>query len=764
MAAGLILSACAWAQDEDAGRGVARISLLNGDVSVRRGDSGDWVAAAINAPLVVNDHVLTGSGSHAEVQFDYANFLRLSSDAEVRLSELENKRYQIQISRGTVTFRVLRDALADVELDTPNVSVRPTRRGVYRITVSEDGQSEVTVRSGEADTFTPKGSERLGAGKTMLVRGTASDPEFQVVREIAEDSWDRWNEDRDRKLERTRSYQYVSRDVYGADDLDGYGRWVNAAPYGWVWSPSGMGPDWAPYRSGRWVWVDWYGWTWVSYDPWGWAPYHYGRWFHSGPYGWCWYPGERGYHHSWSPALVAFFGYGGVGVGVGFGSVGWVPLGPHEPFYPWYGRRYYGQREMGYLGNRMVVNNINITNVYRNARVHNGVTGIDAGGFARGGRGGALEVSAVARQASVMRGPVPVTPVASSIRFNDNAPRVMRQQSAAQTRFVTQRTPRQVERVSFEDQRRNVEQYVHRSYGAPTSPAAGRTAAAGGTGGAGQVRVTDGEPAAIRGNANTGGGATVRQQETSGGWRRVGESQPGSVRTGTSATGGNATGGAVRVHDTEQGGNWRRFGGSGTTGNAGATGAQTPSVREQVTRTEGNSGAAGQVRHEQAAPRSERTGSSGETGTNTEWRRFGGNSGSGGQGNAREQAAPRQERNETAPRRDRSGATTTRQDFGTSSGNSDWRSFGGSGSSGSGTVQRQESPRYSAPRSESVRINAPIVRERSEARTQVRQERSSGGGGGGQMTRSAPSAPARSEGARPSGGGNSGGGGRGRSR
>jgi len=46
--------------EEGPGRGVARISLLNGDVSVKRGDSGDLVAAALNSPLVVQDRVLTG--------------------------------------------------------------------------------------------------------------------------------------------------------------------------------------------------------------------------------------------------------------------------------------------------------------------------------------------------------------------------------------------------------------------------------------------------------------------------------------------------------------------------------------------------------------------------------------------------------------------------------------------------------------------------------------------------------------------------------
>src|SRR5260370_30965670 len=58
------------AQDaDDLKRGVARISLINGDVSVRRGDSGDWVAGVINAPLLTDDRIGTGANSRGEVQF-----------------------------------------------------------------------------------------------------------------------------------------------------------------------------------------------------------------------------------------------------------------------------------------------------------------------------------------------------------------------------------------------------------------------------------------------------------------------------------------------------------------------------------------------------------------------------------------------------------------------------------------------------------------------------------------------------------------------
>jgi hypothetical protein len=142
LATGLLLSCTAWAQDEPQEapeQGVARISLINGDVSIRRGDTGDWVAAAVNAPLVALDHVLTGANSRTEIQFDNANLLRLGPDSEIRISELGNRRYQIQLARGTATLSVLRDSNADVELDTPNVSVRPTQRGNYRITVPGEG-------------------------------------------------------------------------------------------------------------------------------------------------------------------------------------------------------------------------------------------------------------------------------------------------------------------------------------------------------------------------------------------------------------------------------------------------------------------------------------------------------------------------------------------------------------------------------------------------------------------------------------------------
>src|SRR5437868_5983893 len=89
------------------GRGVARIGVVNGEVSVRRGEAGEWVAAVANAPISVNDHLATSGAARAEIQFDAATFLRLGANSELHLAQLEQKRYQVQIARGTVDCSVL---------------------------------------------------------------------------------------------------------------------------------------------------------------------------------------------------------------------------------------------------------------------------------------------------------------------------------------------------------------------------------------------------------------------------------------------------------------------------------------------------------------------------------------------------------------------------------------------------------------------------------------------------------------------------------
>jgi hypothetical protein len=617
------ITCTAWGQDqpdqtEGPGRGVARISVMNGDVSVRRGDSGEVVAAALNAPLVVEDQLLTGPDARAEVQFDWANMLRLAPNSEVRFAQLENQRYQLQLARGMVTFSVLRDSDAQVEIGTPVVSVRPVNKGSYRITVREDGTVEISVRSGEAEIFSPRGSERLGAGRTMLARGSASDPEFQVTQALAYDDWDRWNDNRDRQLEQSTAYNYVNPDVYGADDLDNYGTWQNDSSYGETWYPR-VAAGWAPYRDGRWSWVDYYGWSWVSYDPWGWAPYHYGRWFYSANRGWGWWPGERYGRQYWSPGLVAFVGWdswGGIRAGMGFGGIGWIPLAPHERYYPWYGNRYYaGYRNGGNFGNNLgLVNNFNFNGGYRNAGVRNAITGLDGQGFISGRRGSAIQLNdSQLGRASLVRGVLPVTPGRESLRLSDRTVRTNNvPQSQNAGRFFSGQQPARVDRVPFEQQRSGMDRMARQTLGGQQSapavnaagPAGRNQATSGVQRGAAPVDVQagNGAPAgnrnAIAPNVRSQGSGNAPAGNSAGagnsGWRTFSDPRTSGQSTAgapqTRSNGGNVRAPQSNQPNPQGGGvssssrdGWSRFG-TGS-GNSGSVAPRSASPASQSPRT-----------------------------------------------------------------------------------------------------------------------------------------------------------------------------------
>lgn len=325
---------------EETSPGVARLSLIQGDVSVQRGDTGDWAAAALNQPLVVGDRISTGDHSQAELQLDHASILRLGNDAHAKIAALERTHVQVQIGQGLAYYTVSKDADSEVEIDTPNAAIRPTsKEGAYRIEVN-GFETQVIVRAGAAEISTPQGSTRVEVGQEATVRGTSEDAGNVLGGAPSKDSWDSWNNDRDVLIRSAESWKRTNRFYVGSEDLDAYGRWVTVPDYGLVWSPT-VGVGWAPYRSGRWIWQSYWGWTWVSREPWGWAPYHYGRWLLHGS-SWMWWPGpvdDDKYRPSWAPAYVSFFGLGGHrGVSAGFTSVGWLPIGPGDYFYPWYGR------------------------------------------------------------------------------------------------------------------------------------------------------------------------------------------------------------------------------------------------------------------------------------------------------------------------------------------------------------------------------------------------------------------------------------------
>ena len=412
--------------------GVARLSLIHGDVSTRRGDSGEWSAAQLNAPLMAGDKVSTGDASRVEIQLDYANILRLAEHTQANIVNLTPKQIQVQLGHGMANYTVLRNSDADGEIDTPNVAIRTERREAsFRILVTADDHTEVLVRRGEVEITTPQGGTRVGANQFITIKGNGDQTQYRIGDAPARDDWDQWNTDRDRMISNSVSRSRTNDYYTGTQDLDANGNWQNVPDYGQAWFPN-QGPGWTPYSAGNWVWQPYWGWTWVSYEPWGWAPYHYGRWFmYNGAWGWWPGPVYPYYRPIWAPAYVSFFGFGGgigVGVGFGWGSIGWFPIGPCDYFHPWWGG--WGGR-FGYTGwggwNRGGWGPLHGGNRFSNvwAAQHDanfrGATSVAANRFGQGRTTFSGVSHATLQNAHFATGNLPVTPTRASLSASGRA-------------------------------------------------------------------------------------------------------------------------------------------------------------------------------------------------------------------------------------------------------------------------------------------------------------------------------------------------------
>ena len=324
--------------EEEIQQTVARVAYKSGPATYSRGDDPEnWQDVAVNVPLTLGDRVYTGKDGRLELNTGGTRIF-VAPETQMTALDLRDDVRQLSVSIGTATFRVRRLADGEVfEVDTPNVSVTFRRPGNYRVDVDGDGNTRFVLYEGGALGVAGGGQVDLNQGDTIEVEGT-DQPRYDLVAQPAQDRWDRWVDDRVRPRREPVSAKYVSEEVVGTEDLDEDGSWEEIPEQGMAWTPRGVATGWEPYRDGRWMWQDPWGWSWIGAERWGWAPYHYGSWT-SYRNRWFWLPerrGERGVHYS--PARVVFAG-DSPGRGVMGGHVGWFPLGPREPFSPWWGHR-----------------------------------------------------------------------------------------------------------------------------------------------------------------------------------------------------------------------------------------------------------------------------------------------------------------------------------------------------------------------------------------------------------------------------------------
>lgn len=354
---------------------VGSLAAIDGTVSYHAEGETNWVPAVLNTPVSDGDSFWTEPQALANIDVG-ASSLWLASATEFDVLSLDNAAMHVREPQGA-SFLHLR-ALQPGEtytIDTPRGTVTIARNGRYEIVAGDtQNPTTVTVVEGAAEIDGTNLSLPVAANQTATITGTDS-LNGSVGPEVEDDFVRSMLQREPAAVVQDVQPPPVVAQMTGGQDLNAYGSWQDNPDYGQVWYPQ-VGPDWAPYREGRWSYVAPWGWTWIDAEPWGFAPFHYGRWVQIGPR-WGWapvYPGyDAAYTPVYAPALVTFFGIGaalGVGVALGLGlgaafgpdaNVGWVPLGPREPYFP------------PYRASRVYLNRVNVTNIRNVTNIYNEV-------------------------------------------------------------------------------------------------------------------------------------------------------------------------------------------------------------------------------------------------------------------------------------------------------------------------------------------------------------------------------------------------------
>ncbi|MGH8455668.1 MAG: DUF6600 domain-containing protein [Stenotrophobium sp.] len=350
---------------------VARLSVIQGDVSFAPAGEDSFGDADVNRPLATGDRLLTGDGGRAELQLGGAS-IRIAQDSAFDFLNLDDQTAQIELTQGTLNLDVRRlDDGQSYEVDTPTVAFVVNQPGEYRIDLPQNGDAtRVSVYSGAGTVYGANNASYAVAGRQSYRFGNSDLTDIVGLPLASADDFDQWCFDRDNLESSVAAQNYVAPDVVGASDLGQYGAWQDTGGYGNVWFPTTVAVGWAPYRYGHWAWVGPWGWTWIDDAPWGFAPFHYGRWVYVNNY-WGWLPGPRYQRPVYAPALVAFYGGSHWGVAIGGGGpVGWCPLGPGEVYVPPYhvSHRYFTNVNVTNVTN---INRTTINNYYNNTTVNN---------------------------------------------------------------------------------------------------------------------------------------------------------------------------------------------------------------------------------------------------------------------------------------------------------------------------------------------------------------------------------------------------------
>ena len=305
-----------------------RLSNVYGSVKVTSDGSVDFQQAELNMPLVQGMEIVTADDGRAEIEFEDGSVARVTPNSSLTLTQLSREddgstMTAIEADSG-LTYYELDGRAGQYSVTFGGNKITPIDSAIFRVDLDR-APAQLAVMHGSVHASNDSGLDAEARTEETLQFNANSPNEYQLLENVAANSWDQWNSDRDEALAQVAQNAGDEAENSGVpwSGLNAYGDWYDVPGYGMGWSPDGVGTDWDPYGVGSWGYYNDIGYTWISPYEWGWWPYHCGAWSWFDGFGWLWFPGSCG--------------WGGTGAGYGwypYGTIWSVPPGyvcPRRP-------------------------------------------------------------------------------------------------------------------------------------------------------------------------------------------------------------------------------------------------------------------------------------------------------------------------------------------------------------------------------------------------------------------------------------------------
>lgn len=236
---------------------IVRLSAVEGDVRITRGDEGkkvsgaDWQKAAVDTPLEGGFSVVTGGDGRAEVEFEDTSVAYLAPNSVLVFDQLAARGdltfSRMQLLSGTLTLRlrprhpkelyILVTPQDTLTWDYPHVAyVRVNSFLDATVLTPLDKGLQLRRSSGQVETLD---------GGSLYLRDSQNTPKLSAAsgEKLRNDEWDAWVSGRlatrDQAMTAMMHEAGIEEPIPGLADLAGRGRFFDCAPYGRCWEPTG---------------------------------------------------------------------------------------------------------------------------------------------------------------------------------------------------------------------------------------------------------------------------------------------------------------------------------------------------------------------------------------------------------------------------------------------------------------------------------------------------------------------------------------------